>query len=564
VVDTWAFVLPEAPQKSSTEEEAEAEAEEEEKKKKTKKKAEKETEKDSKAKEDTKTQSTEKKEPEKEKEGEKKEGAEKGKQAVEGSGDEGAKKGWTAYLPSIRGGKGGGSEEKAAPEAEKKEKAAPEAEKEKKTWSSYFPSGIGFSSYLPAKSTLSGFAASHYRDPSKSYAEQLADFSKTPVGAAGLSVLTGSGYSSAAYAGYSAYTQANSKRPAMEYLSMPHTRAHIQRLRPKPSDTLVSNLREPMLTLTADTSSGVHDTLIAACDPQRYKGLGVDKWEEHGSCAENLVLALKELNDKAGLKGPKSVGPDVTINSVPAPLNLFMNIPWEADGSLAFEAPVGKKGDYVRLTAERDIVVVMSACPQDVLKINAQKPTDAHFVVEAPKEEVKEKKKPKKLGKDEKEGKKEDVKKDGEKKEATEKDVEKTEDVKKDVGEVNNVKKDEQKKDEQKTEDVKKDLGKKEDAKKDVGKKEEETKAGAEKDGDKTPDSSKANSEKAKSETGDTKAASKTEEPKPEDAKPKPKTDEGKSERSPSTTGSSSAPAPERKKPKKLEKRVAPAPKKAG
>ncbi|KAK4957829.1 hypothetical protein LTR66_013213, partial [Elasticomyces elasticus] len=371
--------------------------------------------------------------------------------------------------------------------------------------------------------------------------------------------LTGSGYSSAAYAGYSAYTQANSKRPAMEYLSMPHTRAHIQRLRPKPSDTLVSNLREPMLTLTADTSSGVHDTLIAACDPQRYKGLGVDKWEEHGSCAENLVLALKELNDKAGLKGAKSVGPDVTINSVPAPLNLFMNIPWEADGSLAFEAPVGKKGDYVRLTAERDIVVVMSACPQDVLKINAQKPTDAHFVVEAPKEEVKEKKKPKKLGKEEKEGKKEDVKKDGEKKEAIKKDVGKTEDVKKDVGETNDVKKDEPK-----TDDVKKDLAKKEDVKKDVGKKEEEAKAGAEKDGDKTPASSKANSEKAKSETGDTKAASKPEEPKPEDAKPKPKADEGKSERSPSTTGSSSAPAPERKKPKKLEKRVAPAPKKAG
>jgi hypothetical protein len=30
---------------------------------------------------------------------------------------------------------------------------------------------------------VSAFKSSHYRDPNKSYAEQLYDFSKTPVGA---------------------------------------------------------------------------------------------------------------------------------------------------------------------------------------------------------------------------------------------------------------------------------------------------------------------------------------------------------------------------------------------
>ena len=30
---------------------------------------------------------------------------------------------------------------------------------------------------------MSAFQSSHYRDPNKSYAEQLYDFSKTPVGA---------------------------------------------------------------------------------------------------------------------------------------------------------------------------------------------------------------------------------------------------------------------------------------------------------------------------------------------------------------------------------------------
>lgn len=170
---------------------------------------------------------------------------------------------------------------------------------------------------------------------------------------------------------------------------MPHSRAATLHLAPKVNDVLVSNLRAPMLTLVEDTSPGIHDTLIAACDPQRYRGLAVEGWEQHGSCAENLVLALKELNERAGLKGANGVGADVTVNSVPAPLNLFMNIPWDGEGDLAFKAPKGSAGDFVRFKAERDVVMVMSACPQDVLEINARQPTDAHFVVEEDGEETK-------------------------------------------------------------------------------------------------------------------------------------------------------------------------------
>lgn len=185
---------------------------------------------------------------------------------------------------------------------------------------------------------------------------------------------------------------------------MPHTRASTLHMVPRVNDVLVSNLREPMLTFIEDTSSGIHDTLIPACDPQRYKALQIEDWEQHGSCAENLVLALKELNDRAGLKGPKGVGASVTVNSVPAPLNLFMNIPWNGDkGDLSFEPPKGKEGDYVRFKAERDIVVIMSACPNDVQQINKGQSKDGHFLVEhaddsedeeAPAENKKDDKKP--------------------------------------------------------------------------------------------------------------------------------------------------------------------------
>lgn len=184
------------------------------------------------------------------------------------------------------------------------------------------------------------------------------------------------------YAGYQAWNAQKALAPAMEFMSMPHSRAATCHLRPKVNDKLVSNVREPMLTIVEDTSGGVHDTLIAACDPARYKGLNVENWEQHGSCSENLVLALKELNERAGLKGNKAVGGDVTVNTVPAPLNLFMNIPWDNDGDIAFAAPKSKEGGFVRMKAERDIVVVMSACPQDVININAGEPKDAHFIVE--------------------------------------------------------------------------------------------------------------------------------------------------------------------------------------
>jgi hypothetical protein len=165
---------------------------------------------------------------------------------------------------------------------------------------------------------------------------------------------------------------------------MMHTRASTLHMSPRVNDTLVSNLRAPLMTLVEDTSPGIHDTLIAACDPQRYKELGVEEWETHGSCSENLVLALNEINEKSGLKGSKAIGRDVTVNSVPAPLNLFMNIPWTQKGDVSFDAPTGKRGDYVKFRAERDLVVVMSACPQDILDINGRKPMVAHFVVESP------------------------------------------------------------------------------------------------------------------------------------------------------------------------------------
>ncbi|EMD90006.1 hypothetical protein COCHEDRAFT_1204633 [Bipolaris maydis C5] len=318
-----------------------------------------------------------------------------------------AKRTWASYLPSIPYRNKGAANKQEAEQKPSAEQVKKQNEENTKKWSSYLPTGKSFSSYVPnvevpdSKSVISAFKSSHYRDPNKSYAEQLYDFSKTPVGAGTMAAATGSGYASSVYAAYSAYTSmhpSNSSQPPMEYLSLPHTRTASHKLVPEVNDELLTNLRNPILTLIEDTSPGAHDTLTAACDANQYAALGIDKPAEHGSCAENLVLALKEINETSGLKGAKAVGADITVNIAPTPLHLFMNAPLHAEGdihddgagakgvTLSVEEPQGKKRCYVRFRAERDVVVVFSACPMDVGKQNGGRCMASNFMVEEVKE----------------------------------------------------------------------------------------------------------------------------------------------------------------------------------
>ena len=53
-------------------------------------------------------------------------------------------------------------------------------------------------------------------------------------------------------------------------LSMQHSRIPWRNLRPHPGDGMLDEERSTIMILTKDTSPGVHDTVIAACDPFRY------------------------------------------------------------------------------------------------------------------------------------------------------------------------------------------------------------------------------------------------------------------------------------------------------
>jgi uncharacterized protein YcgI (DUF1989 family) len=92
------------------------------------------------------------------------------------------------------------------------------------------------------------------------------------------------------------------------YLAPSYTWVHLGRIQPRVGDELVTNRREPILTIIAD-DVGWHDMLVPACDKQRYKKYyGVTG---HRNCRDNFLEAISSN--------------DWGTRPVPQPFNLFMN-----------------------------------------------------------------------------------------------------------------------------------------------------------------------------------------------------------------------------------------------
>ena len=62
---------------------------------------------------------------------------------------------------------------------------------------------------------------------------------------------------------------------------------------------------------------------------------------------------------------------------------MSMSIPWSQGANLDFAEPENRPGAYVTLRAERDLLVVLSTCPQDIIPINgpALEPTEVHVEI---------------------------------------------------------------------------------------------------------------------------------------------------------------------------------------
>lgn len=127
---------------------------------------------------------------------------------------------------------------------------------------------------------------------------------------------------------------------------------------------LWSNRSNPMLTIVEDTA-GRHDFLLTPCSEATFRHFYPDQ-PVHRGCFGNLAEAL----------APYGVEPDM----IPCAFNLFMNVPVAADGRLRVDPPVSQPGDYVRLRAEMDLIVGLTACSAYASNGGSFKPI--HYEVE--------------------------------------------------------------------------------------------------------------------------------------------------------------------------------------
>jgi uncharacterized protein len=120
-----------------------------------------------------------------------------------------------------------------------------------------------------------------------------------------------------------------------------------------------------LVTIVADTC-GRHDTLGGACSQES----NVVRYGEHTrhmhACRQTfLAQALAWGLEKR----------DLTHN-----VNFFMNVPVTPQGGLTFEDGQSAPGKYVELRAERDVIVLISNCPQLNNPCNAYDPTPVRLL----------------------------------------------------------------------------------------------------------------------------------------------------------------------------------------
>lgn len=143
-----------------------------------------------------------------------------------------------------------------------------------------------------------------------------------------------------------------------EYLSPAHTLSCLVKLMPETGDILFSNHRTPLFRITRDDVK-THDMVVPCCDPERYER-DYDL-PDHPSCLASLQKALADYGSDFAAPGESA-------------WNVFMNNRHE-DGRIVTYEPEHGAGSAIDLEVLEDVVVALSACPQDLSPCNAYDPT---------------------------------------------------------------------------------------------------------------------------------------------------------------------------------------------
>jgi uncharacterized protein YcgI (DUF1989 family) len=136
--------------------------------------------------------------------------------------------------------------------------------------------------------------------------------------------------------------------PELDWLSTSQTRDITERLFPTVGEQFHSAKGQPLLTLLEDGSPGPHDMLYPACNPALYQRAGLPG---HPNCHDNMLATLRAEG--------------IALPFVPDPVDLFQNSPPRADGRIDVLESVNPPGGFVVLRAERDLMLVVTACSVD-------------------------------------------------------------------------------------------------------------------------------------------------------------------------------------------------------
>lgn len=134
---------------------------------------------------------------------------------------------------------------------------------------------------------------------------------------------------------------------------------------------LVSTRGDVLLTIVADTC-GRHDTLGGACSRESNTMRYALAKESMHACRDSFIRGAQECGCGLGKR-------DITCN-----INFFMNVPVTPEGRLTFEDGVSGPGRYVELRAERDVLALISNCPQLNNPCNAYNPTPVEILIWEP------------------------------------------------------------------------------------------------------------------------------------------------------------------------------------
>ena len=144
-----------------------------------------------------------------------------------------------------------------------------------------------------------------------------------------------------------------------EYLSPTHTVSCNASILLVTGSQLFSNHRNPVFTIVRDDVEK-HDIIVPCCDHERFKrDYGLD---DHPHCLANLEQARDLLGEDVELRGETA-------------WNVFMHNRVTDDGDVVTDPAAHEAGATITLKVHEDLVVLLSACPQDLTPCNDFNPT---------------------------------------------------------------------------------------------------------------------------------------------------------------------------------------------